>query len=763
MINSSNFVLKVIPEFSPFNPERLKWWKEQKRYIFEGKWIGGKWMPPDLYFYSNFWHILVNKDEFSKTKILSRPMLRDLDWEKSYIYQEAKGFSGFVEDTEFTCIRHMQPKNIAVTKELYPRVYEKYKNYIYIPARDYLRKIHTKGSLGKALYENQASNVIDIEARGTGKSYYAASNIAHNFLTDGALDYDDYLENYKNKTYFSSETLVGAYDAKYSKDLLTKVKLGLSVLPGKTKVGNRSYPSPLHKSYSGSWEPSKTIIQEVDVKNGDLWEKVGTRSKIQHRSFKDNPFAGNGTRPNLSYIEEVGFMSNLIDTLGALKECTGDGDIKFGVIWGMGTGGDMEGGSTEQAKEVFYNTEEFDCLSFDDIYEGKGQIGLFIPSHQGFNEFRNSEGILDTDRAKRKNEIRREKAKKATNKKVYTSELQNRPEKPSEAFHSELENILDIPTLEAHLKILESNQDKVETRGIYGNLAIKDDGEIEFIPDTDNKLRPAPFPIKKGKQPAGCVVVWEEPEENPPFGMYIAATDPYDQDQAENTTSVGSTLIMKRYTRDGIIYKRIVAEYSGRPQLARQHHETVRRLLLYYNARDLYENERNTIKMHFEQKHSLHLLVDTPDIIKTQTSDKVVKTGRGRGNKGIGMPPGQQKELIFFVKEYLETPVPNGDGMLYVHTIKSIPLIKECIAFNFSYGNYDRMIAFMLLILLDNQMYNIRVKQKKEKEELDNFFTNYRKHFLANNPNFNYNRQDKTYIQKQNEEGKQPLIPALFK
>ena len=52
----------------------------------------------------NLWTIEVdNEKRTSSGKILARPWLRDLDWEKAYIYTEAFGFSGFENDHEFTC------------------------------------------------------------------------------------------------------------------------------------------------------------------------------------------------------------------------------------------------------------------------------------------------------------------------------------------------------------------------------------------------------------------------------------------------------------------------------------------------------------------------------------------------------------------------------------------------------------------------------------------------------------------------------------
>ena len=70
MISNENFILKEIPQIHPAANEYLEFWREQKRRCIEGYWSGGKFMPGNLYFYVNFWNILLNKTEHSKTKTL---------------------------------------------------------------------------------------------------------------------------------------------------------------------------------------------------------------------------------------------------------------------------------------------------------------------------------------------------------------------------------------------------------------------------------------------------------------------------------------------------------------------------------------------------------------------------------------------------------------------------------------------------------------------------------------------------------------------
>ena len=126
IVNKAAFLLKEIPQFHPASEEYLLFWREEKKRCIEGYWVSGVWMPGNLYFYVNFWTILLNKTAHSKTKTPGKPFLRDLEWEFFYNWCEARGFSGFEGDKEFTCNREFIGK---------PN---------YVPAAEYMRRTHKK-------------------------------------------------------------------------------------------------------------------------------------------------------------------------------------------------------------------------------------------------------------------------------------------------------------------------------------------------------------------------------------------------------------------------------------------------------------------------------------------------------------------------------------------------------------------------------------------------------------------------------------------
>lgn len=1083
-------------------------------------------MPGLIYFYINFWSIQLNKSSTSKQKVVGSPSLRDLEWDKGYVFTEARGFSGFEGDDVYTCNRILEnSKDLEFIKERYPKTNEAYQEMYdskgelkkFEPARTYLRRNHNI-NLGKPIYKNAARNVVDCEARGSGKSFFATVMIAHNFLFDGALDYDDFLLQQNSKAPYTSETMIAAIDSKYSNDLISKFKIGLDNLKGNQEKGNTFYPSPLSKKYDGSLMCGKFITAKYKVKRGSNWDTKGSMSKIYHRSVADSHEACNGTRSNITLLEEVGFMGNLEEVLGSLKDTTYNGMNKTGTIWMFGTGGAMESGKTEALKKVFYDPEAYDCLSFEDTWENTGKIGYFVPYHYAVNDFKDSEGRTDLEKAERDINTKRDDLKKRKSKEPYKEEQQNNPIKPSEAFMVTDGNIFPTTELKEHLNYLESLNDPA-IDGVKGTITFDSFGKTKWTPDLDNELRAADYPVKKGEAMEGCIVIWEDPvyiNGEIPYGLYIAGclppgekvltdkglknielvdkddnlyditgketeikeftkyyvedydlykfkvsntyrtttftdehpifasipkkkyissikakrlgirqdykefdfqfvesknitldhwvkvpnlyrnpntinissfwnndcrvdriidnplgnkdfwwfmglflgdgwtesnghkisiafnitdkkalsraesiikelfkrkyykrtrenctyiefsmlelkvfidlhfkkyalgkvipewvkrlpvdlkkefisgylssdgcvtkgryyttefvsinlellegiqdmlfsigiisglnrmrktkkafirgkeinqketyhlrlnnydtlallklipdnekltiipkeyvdtntskrynkqcffeegldyyylqitgiekvkydgyvynfhtndntymchhlpthnTDPYDQDEAANSMSLGSTFIYKTFMTEEGVYDWIVAEYTGRPGTAKEHHENVRKLLLHYNARDLYENEKNTIKMHFEQKNSLHLLATTPTILKSTQNSSV---NRGYG---IHMTDHIKDELEVYTRDWLTTEI--GNGKLRLHNIYSKPLLKELIAYSRKKGlNFDRVISFMLCILHKEQTHRMKIQDLTKEPVRDPFFDN---------------------------------------
>ena len=158
----------------------------------------------------------------------------------------------------------------------------------------------------------------------------------------------------------------------------------------------------------------------------------------------------------------------------------------------------------------------------------------------------------------------------------------------------------------------------------------------------------------------------------------------------------------------------IVAEYTGRPSTAEEYYENVRKLLVYYNARLLYANERKGIFPYFTSKHCDYLLADQPDII----TDIIGRSGVQR-RKGIHMVQSIKDWGEGLIKEYLLEEYAPGKKNLT--KILSEPLLEELIQCN-DKKNVDRVMAFMMVMIYKEQLHNLRVKEKVTIEKNNRLF-----------------------------------------
>jgi len=182
--------------------------------------------------------------------------------------------------------------------------------------------------------------------------------------------------------------------------------------------------------------------------------------------------------------------------------------------------------------------------------------------------------------------------------------------------------------------------------------------------------------------------------------------DPYDHDES-GTNSLGSVIIYKRFQNFESYYDLPVAEYTGRPESAEEFYEIVRRLVKYYNAKLLYENEKKGLYVYFSHKNEEYLLADQPDVINDILQNKTTVNRR----KGIHM----NKEIKLWgerlIKDWLNEEYAPGQKNL--HKIFSEPLLEELISYSMD-GNFDRVMALMMVMIYKQELYHVQVTKKKD-------------------------------------------------
>lgn len=511
----------------------------------------------------------------------------------------------------------------------------------------------------------------------THNSYMGADIAAHEYTTDGKRVY-----NPEDKKKHVAEILLSAYASPYVNDLISKIQDTLNGYPGGIEVNGIYHPAPFFKTISGTWNVGKKAEHYYKKKVGGKWQWKGSRSCFKPRVYKDNALVGVGGRNTLKIGEEVGTWDNLIESHFADENTQKINNYKFGSSLYIGTGGD----STNIAiQKMMYDPEAYDCISIEDKWENRGKIAIFFPCTYTKLNYKDENGITIEKLAGETEDNEREKKKKAKSNEAYSEYVVYNPLVPSEIFLSKNSNKFPLKDIQYTLAKLELNRNR-EDEQYVGDLIINDFGKVEF--KLNNKNFPIyDFPLKSTANTEGSIIIYEMPfqEEGEEilWGRYIGGIDPYDHDDSL-TGSLGSTIILDRFT------SRIVAEYSARPETAKDYYENVRRLLLFFNAKALYENQVKGIFDYFESKQSVYLLATQPNFIKDVIPNSKVERGYG-----VHMPTEIKRFGEGLINQWLRD-INNGEQK-NVHRIRCIPLLKELILYNED-GNFDRCLKKGTLI-----------------------------------------------------------------
>lgn len=435
--------------------------------------------------------------------------------------------------------------------------------------------------------------------------------------------------------------------------------------------------------------------------------EMGYKSEIIGVTLKDNPDVVRGKKANLILFEEGGSFSELGAAWQIARPSVEVDGIAFGTMIVWGTGGD-EGSAFKTMKDMFYNPDGYNCLGFDNIWDETAttnKCGFFVPQYTNL-DIRDKEGkriYMDGDgntfRKKSLEHILAERQiviSNATSNAAVDRYVAERPITPAEAMLEFNGNIFPKKELQEQLSLLRTNK-KLQNHKQVGDLVQQPDGTIKWVIKKTGDITHYPLRTKRdettgaliGDDPTGSIVIWEHPNKDASPGLYIAGIDSYDYDES-STTSLGSCFIYKRIQSIEQYSDIIVAEYTGRPKSAEEFYENVRKLLLYYNARAMYENQNKGIFVYFTNKHCDYLLADQPDII-----NDIVSNSKVNRKKGCHMNKQIKQWGEGLIKDWLNDE--NSVGKKNLYNIMSEPLLEELIAYNDN-GNFDRCLTKGTLI-----------------------------------------------------------------
>ena len=566
-----------------------------------------------------------------------------------------------------------------------------------------------------------AQHCAEIAKRGASKSYTVASILSKLFVVG------DNKDTSKN---------VRAMVTAYQKEYLTKdgtLNKFVEMIDFQSQY--TQFPA---KRLRSSLQDMQWKMGYVDLDTG---AQKGTLNEVIGVSSKDDPDKLRGKRSTKIIIEEFGNFPKVVDTYRVILPSVQEGDIVFGQMILIGTGG-SEGADFAGAQEIIYNPKGYNIYALPNVYDkssqGKGECIFFFGAYLNRKGCYNEDGISDVTKAILEICYNRYIVKyNTTDPMALTRTKAENPLTLQEAIMRRDGSIFPVASLLDRIGEIDSNPS--EYNDVYvGNLEFDSTGKLDFIPSTKKPIRD--FPHKDNKQ-EGSIEIFKMPEFDhegkPMSGRYIAGCDPYDDDTSE-TMSLGSFFVLDLFTDN------IVAEYTGRPMFADDFYEICRKLCLFYNARLNYENNKKGLFGHFSKMNSLYLLTDTLESLK----DKDLAKGQPIGNKSKGTNASQpiNNYARTLIRNWLILPktiVKNIDGVDQETTVYNLSfirnraLLQELAQWNID-GNFDRVSALgMLMLLRAEKLIMLGGDVKKAESSYSN------PDYLGNDPFFSNNYDNK--------------------
>jgi hypothetical protein len=537
-----------------------------------------------------------------------------------------------------------------------------------------------------------------VGARGFGKSIIAASRAGWLY------------------TFFNnSQSVISAGKQGYIKLVTDKIEDGLTNL----------HPIFVKNRLTSDWK--KEVMSGWKDKSTNAPHPKSSKSQILMRNYQDgnDSMVCNGTRPGFHLIDEIGTLPNLIGCYKDSDGCWWAGKGKNAkpscLVFVTGTGGDMEVGA--EAAEMFYHPKSYNILEFENEWEGGNKIGRFIEAGMGnlgfskevtLNEYLNIDKsevdlshikiwISDIERYNKDWwEPKYQEAKKSGNSKTLLKFKAYWCKKPSDSFIVLTKNDFNTEEAKRQQKNIRDNN----LGGVPVELIYSDNGMVTH--KFSEKLPITEFPVKTQSKDAP-VVIYEFPMVDPPFGLYVAGVDPYRHSESEYGDSLGAVYIYKRMHEIGSerYQDMFVASYVARPGDIKVWQENARKLIKYYNARTLCENDEYSFINYMVDKGDGHYLEAQPQWLKS-----IVPNTRVNRDYGIHRSAKQIRDFLDGqLKEYLDDSIykdydDKGSLIKEVFGVSRIldpMLLEEIIKFD-KEKNFDRVIAAELAIALANKL-----------------------------------------------------------
>jgi len=441
----------------------------------------------------------------------------------------------------------------------------------------------------------------------------------------------------------------------------------------------------------------------------------GTLGEIIGISTRDDPDKPRGKRGTIMF-EEFGKYPRITDTWNICRPSVEDGDFAFDQLYASGTGG-SEGADFSGAEDMMYHPETYKITGLPNVFD-KGSPAGSVIFHWGSYLARkgcmNKDGMPDVVKALKEvcSEFYKIKMS-SSDSKALTQRKAELAITIQDAIMRTEGTLFPVGELKDYLEEFSANHKKAQSTHYIGDLYLKNK-EVIWKPDiTKYPISKFPFKPEHANEKEGAIELFEMPKRNSLGEIdplrYISGIDPVDDDEAKYSVSLTSIFIFDTFT------DRVVAEYTGRPKYADDFYEICRKMLIFYNAKANYEQNKKGLFSYFSTHHSLYLLCDTPEILRD--NDMAGAKGYGNKSKGSNATAVINQWARRLIAQWLIKPSREEDPELTekenasiepnLRLIRSKALLEELIKWNGEI-NCDRVSALgMVMIYREERLKNL--------------------------------------------------------
>ena len=487
-----------------------------------------------------------------------------------------------------------------------------------------------------------------------------------------------------------------------------------------------------HTAWYRPSNPEKVLLwqQQIEVRVGNKKTKKGLKSKIQGASFEKNATTGVGGPTTYFFHEEAGIAPKMMETYEYLRPAMSSGMLTTGMFIAAGSVGDLD--QCNPLKEMVLNPTINDIYAVEsNLIDKEGTIGLsglFIPEQWSMPPYIDEYGNSKVEEALAAIFKEREKWKIELTPEQYQLRISQKPTNIAEGFAYRKESIFPQGIISRQLKKIEEKEYSFEHIEL-------DRTEKGIVAKRSNKLPISQFPVnKKQVDKTGCLVVWERPTKNPEFGTYYASIDPVSEGKTTTSDSLCSIFVYKnpvevtRETSNGLEHfiekDKIVASWCGRYDDINKTHEQLEKIIEWYNAWTIVENNISLFIQHMISRKKQKYLVPKQQILflKDLGSNRTVYQEYGWKNTGTLFKQHLISYAIEFLRENIDEELDdNGEVISQTLGIERIPdpmLLKEMLAY-YPGLNVDRLVAFSALIGFAKIQQSNRGYSKRKESDIN--------------------------------------------